>query len=135
MALICGEKMLTVDKLDHLVLTVRSIAMTCSFYARVLGMEVVETEPGRKALKFGDQKINLHEVGRELELRAHQPIPGSADLCFITRMPLQDVIAHLHACNVELIAGPIQRMGARRKIYSIYLRDPDYNLIELANYA
>lgn len=122
------------DHLDHLVLTVRSIEATCDFYTRVLGMTVVTFGNGRKALQFGTQKINLHEAGKEVEPKAQHPTPGSADLCFITTVPLQAVIAHVQACGVAIIEGPAPRTGAVGEMESIYLRDPDGNLIEISNY-
>ena len=123
-----------IDHLDHLVLTVRSIPATCDFYTRVLGMEVVSFGEGRKALRFGVQKINLHEAGHEFEPKAAQPVPGSADLCFIAETPLGEVIAHLKAQNVTIEQGPVQRTGAIGSIESVYLRDPDGNLIEISHY-
>ena len=88
----------------------------------------------RKALKFGNQKINLHQVGKEFEPKALHPTAGSADLCFIAETPLEEVIAHLQTQNIDIIEGPIERTGAMGKILSIYLRDPDQNLIEISNY-
>jgi catechol 2,3-dioxygenase-like lactoylglutathione lyase family enzyme len=123
-----------VDYLDHLVLTVKSISATCEFYARVLGMEVVTFGGNRQALAFGAQKINLHEAGKEWEPKAHRPTPGSADLCFITRTPLADVVEHVRQCGVEVIEGPVNRTGATGPITSVYFRDPDLNLIEVSNY-
>ena len=123
-----------IDRLDHLVLTVRSISVTCEFYAKVLGMDVGSFGDNRKALTFGSQKINLHELGREVEPRAHRPTPGSADLCFITSTPLRDVIQHLRQCGVQILEGPIKRTGALGQIESVYFRDPDLNLIEVSNY-
>jgi catechol 2,3-dioxygenase-like lactoylglutathione lyase family enzyme len=123
-----------IDHLDHLVLTVKSIPATCEFYARVLGMEVVTFGGNRRALAFGAQKINLHEAGKEWEPKAHRPTPGSADLCFITRTPLADVVEHLRQVGVEIVEGPVQRSGAAGPITSVYFRDPDLNLIEVSNY-
>ncbi len=123
-----------IDRLDHLVLTVRDIAASCDFYSRVLGMEVVTFGNGRKALAFGGQKINLHEAGKEFEPKASRPTPGSADLCFITREPLTSVMAHLDSHNITIIDGPVPRTGATGAIISVYLRDPDGNLIEISNY-
>lgn len=123
-----------IDSLDHLVLTVESIERTCAFYTRVLGMAVIEFGAGRKALIFGHQKVNLHEAGKEFAPRAHRPTPGSADLCFVTSTPLDKVLEHLKACGVETIEGPVERTGAAGPILSIYFRDPDKNLIEVANY-
>lgn len=102
-----------IDRLDHLVLTVRSIPVTCDFYVRVPGMEVVTFGEGRKALRFGAQKINLHEAGHEFEPKAAQPTPGSADLCFITQTPLAEVIAHLQAQNIPIELGPLQRTASQ----------------------
>ncbi|HEV8674474.1 MAG TPA: VOC family protein [Methylomirabilota bacterium] len=122
----------TLDRLDHVVLTVRDIEATCAFYARVLGMAPIVFGSGRKALRFGAQKINLHEAGREFDPKAERPTPGSADLCFLTEASLTDWIAHLRACNVPILEGPVRRTGAFGPIESIYLRDPDGNLIEIA---
>jgi catechol 2,3-dioxygenase-like lactoylglutathione lyase family enzyme len=123
-----------INHLDHLVLTVRSVEATCEFYNRVLGMTVVTFGNGRKALQFGTQKINLHEAGKEFEPKAQHPTPGSGDLCFVTTVPLQAVIAHVQACGVAIIEGPVPRSGAVGEMESIYLRDPDGNLIEISNY-
>ena len=123
-----------IDSLDHLVLTVASINSTCAFYARVLGMEVVTFGAGRKALVFGAQKINLHEHGNEFEPKASSPTPGSADLCFITSLPIAEVASHLASCWIAIVEGPVQRTGARGAILSVYVRDPDLNLIEISNY-
>ncbi|QDV28742.1 Virulence protein [Planctopirus ephydatiae] len=124
-----------IDKLDHLVLTVANISTTCDFYSRVLGMKVVTFGSGRYALSFGDQKINLHETGKEFEPRAAHPTSGSGDICLITSVPLSKVIDHLIACNVPIIEGPVARTGATGPIMSVYLRDPDSNLIEVSTYA
>jgi catechol 2,3-dioxygenase-like lactoylglutathione lyase family enzyme len=123
-----------IDSLDHLVLTVRNIEDTARFYSRVLGMHVISFGEGRKALAFGSQKINLHEFGKEFEPKAGLPTPGSADLCFITRAPLAEFIAHLADSGVEIIEGPVKRSGAKGEILSVYFRDPDMNLIEVSNY-
>ena len=123
-----------IDRIDHIVLTVRSIERTCEFYSRALGMEVVTFGEGRKALMFGEQKINLHEAGKEFEPKALHPTAGSADLCFITETPLARVIDHMRASGVEIVEGPAKRTGARGPIESIYVRDPDGNLIEVSNY-
>ena len=124
-----------IERLDHLVLTVRDIAATCDFYARVLGMEVVTFGEGRKALAFGQQKFNLHEAGHEFEPKAERPTPGSADLCLIAQGPLDAVIAHLAACDVAILEGPVRRTGALGPITSVYFRDPDANLIEVSSYG
>jgi catechol 2,3-dioxygenase-like lactoylglutathione lyase family enzyme len=122
-----------IDRLDHLVLTVRDIEATCEFYSRVLGMKVVTFGEGRKALQFGRQKINLHQYGAEFEPKAAHPTPGSADLCFITHMPLEKVVENLKVQGIALQTGIVERTGAMGKILSVYLRDPDDNLIELSN--
>lgn len=122
------------DRLDHLVLTVADVEVTCEFYARVLGMDVVTFGENRRALHFGSQKINLHEAGNEIDPKALRPTPGSADLCFITNTPMADVIAHLRAQNVAIELGPVPRTGAGGAIESVYFRDPDGNLIEVSNY-
>jgi catechol 2,3-dioxygenase-like lactoylglutathione lyase family enzyme len=123
-----------IERLDHLVLTVADIDRTCEFYMRVLGMEVVRFGEGRTALRFGQQKINLHPVGNIPGLVAAKPTPGSGDLCFITAVPLPEVMAHLEACGVSIVAGPGPRAGAIGTIQSVYIRDPDQNLIEISNY-
>lgn len=127
-----------IERIDHLVLTVQDVARTCEFYERVLGMQAItfgEGVEGRKALQFGSQKINLHQVGREFEPKALRPVAGSADLCFITLTPLEQVIEHFQACNVPVIEGPVRRTGATGTLLSAYIRDPDGNLIEVANYV
>ena len=123
-----------IEGLDHLVLTVTNIDDTCDFYERVLGMEHVVFGEGRHALIFGTQKINLHEAGREFEPRAAAPTPGSADLCFWTQTQLDEVIEHLQEAEIVVEQGPVRRTGARGPIISVYLRDPDGNLIEISNY-
>lgn len=122
-----------IDSLDHLVLTVADIEASCAFYQRVLGMEVLTFGAGRKALAFGTQKINLHQAGREFEPKAERPTPGSADLCFLTSVPLPQVQQHLAACGVTVTEGPVHRTGAQGPILSLYFRDPDRNLIEVSN--
>jgi len=124
---------MNISHLDHLVLTVADIEKTVDFYTRVLGMQLVTFGEGRKALAFGNQKINLHQAGHEFEPKAERPIPGSADLCFIVATPLDRVIAHLEAQGVAIVEGPVQRTGATGRIRSVYVRDPDLNLIELSN--
>ncbi|WP_200949020.1 VOC family protein [Frateuria sp. Soil773] len=125
---------MTIESLDHLVLTVADIEASCAFYARVLGMQVVAFGQGRKALAFGAQKINLHRHGHEFEPKAARPTPGSADLCLVTRTPMAQVLAHLQAQGVAVLEGPVQRTGARGPITSVYFRDPDANLIEVSRY-
>jgi len=122
-----------VDRLDHLVLTVADVAATEAFYARVMGMAPLGFGDGRRALKFGTQKINLHQAGREFEPKAKRATPGSGDLCFIVTTPLADVIAHLRRELVEIIEGPVAKTGAMGPLLSVYFRDPDGNLIELSN--
>ena len=124
-----------IDSIDHVVLTVKDISATCDFYSKVLGMEVVTFGEGRKALAFGSQKINLQQFGRESTLIAEKPTPGSADVCFITSVPVSEVIAHLQSFGVKLIGGPVERNGARGEMMSVYFRDPDLNLVEVSNYA
>jgi catechol 2,3-dioxygenase-like lactoylglutathione lyase family enzyme len=127
------------DRLDHLVLTVQDIQKTCEFYTQVLGMQVITFGEQRQALKFGQQKLNLHEAGKEFLPKAKQPTPGSADLCFITEMPLEQVREHLQTCKVEIEVNQetgkdiVQRTGAMGAIASLYIRDPDGNLLEISN--
>ena len=123
-----------VEAIDHLVLTVKDIEVACAFYVRALGMGVTIFDAGRKALSFGKQKINLHEYGQEFEPRAKKPTPGSADLCFVTAVPISDVIEHLRTSGVEIVEGPVKRTGAIGEIVSVYFRDPDGNLLEVSNY-
>ena len=124
---------MNVRSLDHLVLTVRDLRSTVAFYTRALGMEEVTFAGGRKALAFGTQKINLHEAGREFEPKAQRPTPGSADLCFLTETPVEQYAARLAALGIAVIEGPVARTGAVGPLWSIYVRDPDLNLIEIAN--
>jgi catechol 2,3-dioxygenase-like lactoylglutathione lyase family enzyme len=128
-----GQHCMKIDSLDHLVLTVKDINVTTSFYSRVLGMDTITFGDGRKALSFGTQKINLHQHRQEFEPKAQQPTPGSADLCFITSIPLPEVVDHLSLCKIPIIEGPVQRTGATGPIISVYFRDPDMNLIEVSN--
>jgi len=125
--------MIDIHHLDHLVLTVASIERSCAFYASVLGMRVEVFAAGRKALCFGEQKVNLHEVGKEFEPKAAKPTPGSADLCFISSTPLEAVISQLAELGIPIEAGPVERSGATGRIRSVYLRDPDGNLLEISN--
>ena len=121
------------ESLDHLVLTVADIEATCEFYKRVLGFEVTTFRGDRKALAFGSQKINLHQLGKEYEPKAQTPTPGSADLCFLTDTPIEEVQRHVESCGVPVLLPPSERTGATGPILSIYFRDPDGNLIEIAN--
>jgi len=109
------------DRLDHLVLTVRNIETTCTFYSNVLGI--------------GSQKVNLHEAGKELEPKAYRPTPGSADLCFTTTTPIEEVVKRLQLSKVRILEGPVKRTGALGQMTSVYFRDPDLNLIEVSNYG
>ena len=120
------------EHLDHLVLTVSNLDATIDFYTEVLGMDVV-THEGRKAVAFGIQQIKLHQRGHEFNPKAAHPTPGSADLCFLTTTPLEQVIATLNEQKVHIEEGPVDRMGAIGKLRSIYLRDPDRNLVEISN--
>lgn len=119
---------------DHFVLTVRDVKATCDFYSRVLGVEVEAPEGEPTALKFGRQKINVHQAGNEFEPKSKEPTPGSGDFCLITEVPLERVVEHLTSCGVELVEGPIARIGALGRIESVYFRDPDGNLVEVSNY-
>jgi catechol 2,3-dioxygenase-like lactoylglutathione lyase family enzyme len=123
-----------IARLDHLVLTVADIDRTCAFYTKVLGMEVVTFGEGRTALRFGQQKINLHAADRIPGLVADKPTPGSGDLCLIAETPVSEIVAHLEQCGIPIVAGPGPRAGAIGTIQSVYIRDPDQNLIEISNY-
>lgn len=125
---------LNISHLDHLVLTVRDMDATIKFYAEVMGMAVVTFGAGRYALQFGNQKINLHEAGHEFEPKAANPTSGSADLCFITAQSIDEVVNHLNAQNIPILEGPVPRTGAVGKITSVYLRDPDQNLLEISTH-
>jgi catechol 2,3-dioxygenase-like lactoylglutathione lyase family enzyme len=125
---------IVLERLDHLVLTVRDIEATCAFYQTVLGMTRETFGAGRTALHFGRQKINLHPHPSPIDPKAAAPTPGSADLCFIAATPLAEVIAHLEARGVAVEQGPVARSGAEGPITSVYVRDPDGNLIEVSNY-
>lgn len=129
------EQAVQISRLDHLVLTVASIPAAVDFYTRVLGMTEVTFGGGRKALAFGASKINLHQAGQEFEPRALRPTPGSADVCLIVDAAIPSVIAELAAAGVAIEEGPVSRTGAAGPIISVYLRDPDRNLIELSNYV
>jgi catechol 2,3-dioxygenase-like lactoylglutathione lyase family enzyme len=124
--------MALIDHLDHLVLTCVDPDATRHFYVDVLQMRLETFGSGRFAFRFGNQKINLHVRGAEFEPKAHLPVPGALDLCFIAAVPLDDVIAHLRQCNWPIIEGPVERTGAAQKIRSVYVRDPDLNLIEIS---
>jgi catechol 2,3-dioxygenase-like lactoylglutathione lyase family enzyme len=121
-----------IDHLDHLVLTTTNPEACIAFYVGVLGMELETFEQGRQAFRFGNQKINLHIKGREFEPKAHLPVPGALDLCFIASVPLDEVIERLKLKGVPIIEGPVIRTGATCPIRSVYVRDPDLNLIEIS---
>ncbi len=123
-----------INSLDHLVLTVRDLDATVRFYVEGLGMELREFGEGRKALHFGIQKINLHVAGHEFEPKAAHPTPGSADLCFLCERPLEEIANRLAALSYPIIEGPVARTGATGPIRSIYTRDPDGNLVEVARH-
>jgi catechol 2,3-dioxygenase-like lactoylglutathione lyase family enzyme len=122
-----------VERIDHVVLTVADVDRTLAFYGRVLGMTPVSFGEGRRALAFGDQKLNLHQAGREFEPKALRPTPGAIDLCLVTDVPLDEVAAHLRAESVVIEHGPVDKIGARSALRSLYFRDPDGNLIEVSN--
>lgn len=129
-----------IDHLDHLVLTTAREQDCVRFYTEVLGMRLESFVGGtppveRKAFKFGSQKINLHVKGREFEPKAHTPVPGALDLCFIASVPLDEVVARLQAAGVPIAEGPVFRTGATSRIRSVYVRDPDLNLIEISELA
>ena len=123
-----------ISRIDHIVLTVADIDVTGQFYSHVLGMDVVTFGEGRKALTFGQQKLNLHQAGKEFEPKASRPMPGSVDICLISETPVNQVVSELEAAGVKVTEGPIQRTGATGPIVSVYFRDPDQNLIEVSNY-
>jgi catechol 2,3-dioxygenase-like lactoylglutathione lyase family enzyme len=122
-----------VQRIDHIVLTIADLETTIAFYERALGMEAVSFGEGRRGLAFGDQKLNLHQAGREFEPKARRPTPGAIDLCFTTDVPLEDVAAHLRRESIEIEHGPVDKVGARRALRSLYFRDPDGNLVEISN--
>ena len=124
---------MNITQLDHLVVTVKDIDATCRFYADHLGMEVITFGDNRKALRFGNQKINLHQLGIEFEPKAAWPTSGSADLCFLSDTQLEQIINELQQAGIPILEGPVKRTGATGPIISIYLRDPDNNLIEISN--
>lgn len=123
-----------IDHLDHLVLTTVEPAACQDFYTRVMGMRLETFGEGRVAFRFGNQKINLHVRGREYEPKAHLPVPGALDLCFISAFPLDEVVDHLRRQRWPIVEGPVQRTGATGLIRSVYIRDPDLNLIEISEY-
>jgi catechol 2,3-dioxygenase-like lactoylglutathione lyase family enzyme len=125
---------IAIDRIDHIVVTAWDVDRSIEFYRRVLGMEPVTFAGGRRALSFGRQKINLHQAGREFEPKALKPAPGAIDLCFISATPLAEVVEHVKSCGVAIVEGPVARTGALGPMQSIYVRDPDGNLVEISNY-
>ena len=121
-----------IDHIDHIVVTTTDEAACIRFYTEVMGMKLETFGAGRKSFSFGSQKINLHVKGREYEPKAHLPVPGALDLCFIASVPLDQVIARLAELGVPIIEGPVMRTGATSPLRSVYLRDPDLNLIEIS---
>jgi catechol 2,3-dioxygenase-like lactoylglutathione lyase family enzyme len=124
-----------IKNIDHIVLTVADIDKTIDFYTQILSFEAITFGDNRKALIFGNQKINLHQKGKEFEPKAAHPTSGSADLCFISETDIHEVLEELKQKNIEIIEGIVDRTGALGKIKSVYFRDPDLNLIEISNYA
>ncbi|MEE9326927.1 MAG: VOC family protein [Cocleimonas sp.] len=122
-----------ITHLDHLVLTVKNIDATCMFYEDVLGMEVITFAENRKALKFGQQKFNLHQAGNEFEPKADKPKAGAIDLCLISETPIDTIIKELNSLKISIIEGPVKRTGSTTDLISVYVRDPDKNLIEISN--
>ncbi len=127
---------IVIDRIDHFVLTVRDLEASLRFYERVLGARIVPPPGGRgpTAVAFGRQKINLHVTGKEFEPKATHPTVGAGDFCLVTEQPVESVIAHLKACGVAIEVGPVPRFGALGKMTSVYFRDPDGNLVEVATY-
>ena len=125
--------MIEIQQIDHLVLTVTDIPATLVFYTQVLGMRAITFGEGRHALSFGRQKINLHQADQAFEPKAAQALPGSADLCLLTETAIEQVMAHLKALDIEIIEGPVKRTGASGALLSVYIRDPDANLLEISN--
>ncbi|AIN65831.1 MULTISPECIES: VOC family protein [Providencia] len=123
-----------INHLDHLVLTTTDQNACIDFYTHVLKMKLITFGEQRYALQFGEQKINIHQYGKEFEPKAHLPVPGSLDLCFISNTPINQIMTFIQQQGVEIIEGPVKRTGAMGEILSIYIRDPDLNLIEIANY-
>jgi catechol 2,3-dioxygenase-like lactoylglutathione lyase family enzyme len=131
-----GAIMIKIERIDHFVLRVADVQATCAFYEKVLGMETISFggDMNRKALRFGQHKINLHPADSDWHPRARDPHPGSEDFCLITETPISEVVAHLEACGVEIEVPPSNRSGALGTIHSVYFRDPDGNLVEVSNY-
>jgi catechol 2,3-dioxygenase-like lactoylglutathione lyase family enzyme len=125
---------IALDRIDHIVVTAWDVDRTLDFYQRVLGMTPITFAGGRRGLAFGNQKINLHQAGREYEPKALKPAPGTVDLCFIAQTPLAEVIEHIKSCSVTIVEGPVAKTGALGPMQSVYIRDPDGNLVEISNY-
>jgi len=123
-----------ISHIDHLVLTTRELDKCVYFYTKILGMELVSLGDGRKALTFGSQKINIHQYGHDIEPKAHLPVPGSLDICLISDKIISEVKNILEKHSVDIEIGPVKRTGAHGDIESLYVRDPDLNLIEISNY-
>ncbi len=123
-----------IDRIDHIVLTCASVEKTIEFYTKVLGMQAVTFAGGRRGLEFGRQKFNLHQQGAEFSPRAHLAKPGTIDLCLIASVPLPRVVEHLKTCGVPVEQGPVAKTGATGSITSVYIRDPDKNLVEISTY-
>ncbi|WP_279099309.1 VOC family protein [Bartonella apis] len=126
--------MMFIDHIDHIVMTCFDLEATKRFYTEILELKLEVFGENRFALRFGNQKINLHQYGKEYEPKAHLPVPGSLDLCFISKLPIDEVITHLKKNNCPTVEGPVERTGAKGKIRSVYVRDPDLNLIEISEY-
>lgn len=124
--------MFSIKRIDHFVLTVRSLDAAVDFYTRILGMTLERFGEGRLALTFGEQKINLHLAGSEFVPHATSPTPGAADICFISEQPLSEVVKHLRTTRTPIEEGPVERTGAQGRLMSVYVRDPDGNLVEIA---
>ncbi len=122
-----------VHSIDHIVMTVKSIEKSCKFYQECLGLEIITFQNDRKALKCGNQKINLHEIGHEFDPKAKNASKGTVDICLIVENPIAEIVKDFEKKGVEIIEGPIKRTGATHKLLSIYVFDPDGNLIELSN--
>jgi catechol 2,3-dioxygenase-like lactoylglutathione lyase family enzyme len=124
-----------IERIDHLVLTVKDVEATLDFYQRLLDMKPERFDGGRRALSFGSNKINLHQQGKEFEPKALTALPGTGDLCLITQTSIKDVVARLNQSNVAIVHGPVRKIGALGPMLSVYFRDLDGNLIEVSNYS
>lgn len=124
-----------IKSIDHIVLTTYNLKACIQFYTEVLQLKMIHFQHQRIAFQFGQQKINVHEYGHEIEPKAHSPVPGSLDICLVADQPLENVLQHLESKNIKLVEGPVPRTGACGPITSVYIRDPDLNLIEIAFYG